>query len=109
MSHKLWSPPVGIRTNLDNFREIIMNKYQVQLGTKKFFARMIYLYLINLESYWDLYEWSIKNISQFWEEFWIYSEIKYSVPFEQVCHICITFVCLQVEYLYLGIRKEENE
>ncbi|UJR15921.1 hypothetical protein I4U23_002842 [Adineta vaga] len=69
MSHKLWSPPSGIPTNIDEFREIIMNKYQR---------------FINLESYWDLYEWSIKNISKFWETFWIYSDIIHSVPFEQV-------------------------
>lgn len=37
-----------------------------------------------LESYWDLYQWSIDNIDKFWEEFWIYSHIKYSVPYEQV-------------------------
>ncbi|CAF0827090.1 unnamed protein product [Adineta steineri] len=67
MSHKLWSPPSGAHTNIDDFRNIITNKYRVQL-----------------ESYWDLHEWSINNISKFWEEFWIYSDIKYSVPFEQV-------------------------
>ncbi|CAF0787649.1 unnamed protein product [Adineta steineri] len=67
MSHKLWSPPSGAHTNIDDFRNIITNKYRVQL-----------------ESYWDLHEWSINNISEFWEEFWIYSDIKYSVPFEQV-------------------------
>jgi len=39
---------------------------------------------IALESYWDLYQWSIENIEKFWEEFWIYSKIKYSVPYEQV-------------------------
>ncbi|CAF4175396.1 unnamed protein product [Adineta steineri] len=67
MSHKLWSPPSGAHTNIDDFRNIITNKYRVQL-----------------ESYWDLHEWSINHISKFWEEFWIYSDIKYSVPFEQV-------------------------
>ncbi|CAF0817572.1 unnamed protein product [Rotaria sordida] len=67
MSHKLWSPPSGIRTNIDDFRDIIVNKYQVQL-----------------ETYWDLYEWSINNIPKFWEEFWFYINIKHSVPFEQV-------------------------
>jgi acetoacetyl-CoA synthetase len=41
-------------------------------------------YLINLESYWDLYEWSINNIPEFWEQFWVYSDIKCSVPYEQV-------------------------
>ncbi|CAF4073532.1 unnamed protein product [Rotaria sp. Silwood2] len=67
MSHKLWSPPSGIRTNIDDFRGIVMHKYQVRL-----------------ETYWDLYEWSLNNISKFWEEFWVYIDIKYSVPFEQV-------------------------
>jgi hypothetical protein len=37
MSHKLWSPPSGIRTNIDDFKDIIKNKYQVQLGIKVFF------------------------------------------------------------------------
>ena len=67
MSHKLWSPPSGIRTNIDDFKDIIINKYRIQL-----------------ESYWDLYEWSIKNIDKFWEEFWLYSDIKHSVPFDEV-------------------------
>lgn len=39
MSHKLWSPAEGIRTNLDDFKEIIRNKYQIQLGkAKEFFV-----------------------------------------------------------------------
>ncbi|CAF1571795.1 unnamed protein product [Adineta ricciae] len=69
MSHKLWSPPSGVTTNIDEFREIIMNKYQ---------------HSINLESYWDLYEWSINNIAKFWETFWAYSDVIHSTPFEQV-------------------------
>ncbi|CAF3545719.1 unnamed protein product [Rotaria socialis] len=67
MLHKLWSPPTGNRTNIDDFRDIIMNKYQVKL-----------------ETYWDLYQWSLDNISKFWEEFWFYIDIKHSVPFRQV-------------------------
>ncbi|CAF0791737.1 unnamed protein product [Rotaria sp. Silwood1] len=67
MSHKLWSPPSGIHTNIDDFRHIIVKKYQVPL-----------------ETYWGLYEWSINHISKFWEEFWLYMDIKYSVPFEQI-------------------------
>jgi len=67
MSHKLWSPPTGIRTNLDDFRQRIENTYQ-----------------ISLESYWDLYQWSIQNLSKFWEEFWFYVDIKHSTPFERV-------------------------
>jgi acetoacetyl-CoA synthetase len=112
MSHKLWSPPSGIRTNIDDFKDIIRNKYQLQLGIKALFRTLRYRYLINLESYWDLYEWSIKNISKFWEEFWLYSDIKYSVPFEQVCQCHLSFL-FRNKFNYknnLGIRrKKENE
>lgn len=37
-----------------------------------------------LENYWDLYRWSIKNLSKFWEEFWYYIDVKHSTPFEKV-------------------------
>lgn len=87
MSHKLWSPPEGIRTNIDDFKDVIRQKYQVQLGIQAFrFRGMVggENCSINLESYWDLYEWSVKNIGKFWEEFWVYSDVKYSVPFDEV-------------------------
>lgn len=84
MSHKLWSPPEGIRTNLDDFKEIIRNKYQIPMGilSNEIFGKGILP--IHLDSYWDLYQWSVKNIGQFWEEFSIYSDVKYSVTHEEV-------------------------
>lgn len=85
MSHKLWSPPSGIRTNIDDFKDIIINKYQIQLGIFRVrLPNLRKIYSIHLESYWDLYEWSIENIGKFWEEFWLYSDIKHSVPFDEV-------------------------
>ena len=38
----------------------------------------------NLTSYSDLHQWSIKNISTFWEEIWRYCGIQYSVNFSNV-------------------------
>ena len=84
MSHKLWSPPSGIRTNIDDFRERIAKTYELQLGIRLTFALQSACPIARLETYWDLYDWSIKNVSKFWQEFWSYADIKYSVAYDQV-------------------------
>ncbi|CAF0849607.1 unnamed protein product [Didymodactylos carnosus] len=67
MSHVLWTPPAGRKTNMDDFREIISSKYNLKL-----------------DSYFDLYQWSIDNYVMFWKEFWSYSNIIYSKPYIEV-------------------------
>ena len=37
-----------------------------------------------LKGYWELYEWSIENISDFWAAVWDFTEIRFSKPYEQV-------------------------
>ena len=39
---------------------------------------------LQLKSYKDLYQWSIDNISVFWEEVWKYTGVKASASFHQV-------------------------
>ncbi|TAQ87419.1 hypothetical protein B7494_g4236 [Chlorociboria aeruginascens] len=41
-------------------------------------------YGLELESYKDLYQWSVENIAEFWEETWHFTGIKASRPFDQV-------------------------
>ena len=38
----------------------------------------------NFKDYWELYEWSIQNISDFWSTLWDFAEIRYSKPYDQV-------------------------
>jgi len=38
----------------------------------------------NHQSYDELYEWSINNIEEFWEEIWNYSEINYSTKYNSI-------------------------
>jgi hypothetical protein len=42
-----------------------------------------YFYLL-LATYKEFYEWSIKNNVDFWSEFWHFSKIIHSKPYEQV-------------------------
>lgn len=37
-----------------------------------------------IESYKELWQWSVDNTANFWEEFWYFSDLKYSRKFESV-------------------------
>jgi acetoacetyl-CoA synthetase len=37
-----------------------------------------------LRTYWDLYQWSIENIPDFWARMWEFAEIKASRPYDRV-------------------------
>lgn len=39
---------------------------------------------LNLDSYTDLYQWSVNHIPEFWAEVWDFAEIKASQPFDSV-------------------------
>ncbi|CAL1272070.1 unnamed protein product, partial [Larinioides sclopetarius] len=62
----LWNKMVS-NTSLEKFRKHIQGKFKTPL-----------------ESYWDLYKWSIENFISYWEEIWHYLEIVSSNPYDQV-------------------------
>nr|XP_042903857.1 acetoacetyl-CoA synthetase-like [Parasteatoda tepidariorum] len=61
----IWNKKVP-DTEIEHFAKIIEAKYEVELNC-----------------YWDLHEWSINHISEFWEEVWLYFGIVSSKPFDQ--------------------------
>lgn len=63
----LWTPGMFTPTRMDDFREKISLKYNIPL-----------------KSYKELYQWSIDNYQDFWSEFWSYSGIIHSKPFDEV-------------------------
>jgi len=68
MSTIMWQPTsdhVPI-TEMDKFRCHINDKFNLQL-----------------ESYEDLHNWSVTNISEFWGEMWGYGDIIYSEPYKE--------------------------
>jgi hypothetical protein len=64
---ELWRHPDSRSTQMWDFKEKINKKYG-----------------LDLESYDDLYLWSIENISDFWAETWYFTGIKASKPFDIV-------------------------
>lgn len=64
---KMWSPTDVNQTNMHLFMSYINQKYS-----------------LNLVTYEELRQWSINNISKFWGDVWDYTEIHYSVNYEQV-------------------------
>jgi len=65
----LWTPSEeAINTsNLEKFKKIININYHLTLNT-----------------YSDIYKWSIENIDNFWKELWSYSKIKYSKNYSKI-------------------------
>ena len=61
MNKILWNPNLDSNNNLEEFKDLINSKYST-----------------SLESYQELYEWSVKNIPDFWNNVIAYSDIKYS-------------------------------
>ena len=64
-----WEPSIGSieKTNIFKFQNSVNQKYDLDLDT-----------------YSDLYNWSIENPSDFWEEIWEYSNFVFSKPYSQV-------------------------
>uniref|UniRef100_A0A1X7VJ56 Acetoacetyl-CoA synthetase n=1 Tax=Amphimedon queenslandica TaxID=400682 RepID=A0A1X7VJ56_AMPQE len=65
----LWTP-AGDDTHLDFFRKRINEKYD-----------------LHLVDYAELWDWSVKNYANFWEEFFHFSGIKHSQPYDEVVDI----------------------
>ena len=61
MNKILWNPNLDSKNNLEEFKNLINSKYA-----------------LSLDSYQELYEWSVKNIPDFWNNVITYSDIKYS-------------------------------
>lgn len=53
-------------------------------------------YGLSLESYNDLYKWSIENISRFWEETWHFTGVVASKPFDKVIDSSSPFLHLRL-------------
>lgn len=66
-SQILWSPKLGNETQMDEFRCHVNKKYA-----------------LTLENYQDLWQWSVDYTSKFWEEFWIFSNLKHSKTYDTV-------------------------
>lgn len=63
----MWRPDSGRVTNMDRFRARINENFN-----------------LNLKTYKELYNWSISNYADFWEEVWHFCEVKHSQIYEQV-------------------------
>jgi acetoacetyl-CoA synthetase len=61
MNKILWNPNLDSKNNLEEFKNLINSKYA-----------------LSLDSYQELYDWSVKNIPDFWNNVITYSDIKYS-------------------------------
>lgn len=64
---ELWRHPDPRSTRMWGFMDAINTKYG-----------------LNLETYDDLYRWSIENISQFWAETWYFCGVEASQQFKKV-------------------------
>lgn len=72
---KLWEPKYVQSTFMEQFKNILNHKYS-----------------LNLNHYEDIYEWSIQNIEQFWEEIWNFVGIRSSVLPTKVLMKCWAFL-----------------
>ncbi|XP_071849062.1 acetoacetyl-CoA synthetase-like isoform X2 [Apostichopus japonicus] len=63
----MWSPTRRDKTKLDDFRESVNTKYNLKL-----------------ETYQQLWEWSVENYSDFWEECWKFFDVIHSRGFDEV-------------------------
>jgi len=67
MDKILWKPDNNQQTHFNHFIDLVNSKYELDLKT-----------------YDDLYDWSVNNISQFWENTLDYSDIVYSGTYDRV-------------------------
>ena len=56
----------------------------------KFMDRVNNVYDLDINSYQDLHDWSIKNIPEFWKEIWNQSEIIHSSTYTAVSYTHLT-------------------
>ena len=67
MDKILWEPKNIEQTNFNRFIELVYSRFN-----------------INLETYEDIYRWSVNNISHFWDTTLEYSDIIYSGKYSTV-------------------------
>ena len=67
MDKILWKPDNNQQTHFNHFIDLVNSKYELDLKT-----------------YDDLYDWSVNNIPQFWENTLDYSDIVYSGTYDRV-------------------------
>lgn len=67
VSKELWRPSSPQNTQISHFMTTVSKKHGINLG-----------------SYSDLWQWSVSEPAQFWEEIWHHTSIKAHKPFEQV-------------------------
>ncbi|KAI0209074.1 Acetoacetyl-CoA synthetase [Lamellibrachia satsuma] len=63
----MWRPDQSKQTRQDVFRKRINNNFGLKL-----------------ETYEDLYKWSVSNYPEFWEELWQFCGLKFSQQYEEV-------------------------
>ena len=71
---ELWRHPDPRNTRMWGFKDAINTKYGLELQT-----------------YDDLYRWSIDNVPQFWAETWSFCGVEASQPFKKVGEIFLPF------------------
>lgn len=69
MSKILWEPSEKVirEANMTDFIEFVNDNYN-----------------INADGYWDLYDWSIENIPDFWDAMWDYGDVQASEDYNEV-------------------------
>ncbi|CAG2117985.1 unnamed protein product [Medioppia subpectinata] len=98
VSPLMWSPGMFGTTKMDVFREMINKKFGIKLTT-----------------YSDLYNWSVDNYSDFWEQFWSFANIIHSSQYETVVDKTKTideipewFVGSKLNYTRNILERREN-
>lgn len=64
----MWKPDPNLRTQMDELRELINEKYSVQLN----------------KTYAEFHRWSCENYEKFWEEVFRFTDVVHSLPYSQV-------------------------
>lgn len=90
LPEELWRHPSPERTRMYAFKSKIETKYDVKL-----------------ETYNELYQWSIHNIAAFWGEVWIFTGVKASEPFRNVSFLCVLHL-ISISSLPVGSRRERS-
>ncbi|EER24900.1 acetoacetyl-CoA synthase, putative [Coccidioides posadasii C735 delta SOWgp] len=67
-ARELWRPANPEATSIHEFKSIVASKHAP-----------------GLESYHDLWQWSVDEPAKFWEEVWNYTGVKAHRPYEEVC------------------------
>ncbi|KMU78645.1 acetyl-coenzyme A synthetase [Coccidioides immitis RMSCC 3703] len=67
-ARELWRPANPEATSIHKFKSIVASKHAP-----------------GLESYHDLWQWSVDEPAKFWEEVWNYTGVKAHRPYEKVC------------------------